>query len=153
TFTSNPLVSGSSSGGTITIPGVGKDANGKFPNTSYVAVGPTFFETMQIPILLGRAINSHDAEGAPLVGVVNEVFVKKYFGGRNPLGQHFRFGPEKSKTAPDIVIVGIAKTARYNSLKNDIPPVTYFAARQNQIQGPPRDVYFELRTVGDPLAT
>jgi macrolide transport system ATP-binding/permease protein len=150
TITDRPLVGGSSSQMGITIPGVPKGANGKPPNTSYVQVGPTFFETLQIPILLGRGIDFHDVEGAPSVGVVNEVFAKKYFPGQSPVGKHFGLGTEKDP--PDMTIVGVAKTARYSSLKREIPPVIYISARQKNLKQPPRDMYFELRTAGDPLA-
>ena len=52
-------------------------------------VGPGFFTTMQIPILLGREIDERDGNGSTRVAVVNEVFVKTYFGDRNPIGRHF----------------------------------------------------------------
>ena len=82
---------------------------------------PAFFETMQIPIVLGRPIDSHDVDGAPLAAVVNEVFATKYFPNQNPIGRHF----SSVTRAGDLTIVGVAKNARYNSLKDAIPPVAY----------------------------
>src|SRR5207244_6051686 len=61
--------------------------SGAKPETSYVLdVGPGFFATMQIPILLGRAIDERDRPGAPPVAVVNQAFAKRNFGDGNPLG-------------------------------------------------------------------
>jgi ABC-type lipoprotein release transport system permease subunit len=52
----------------------------------------------------------------------------------------------------DIEIVGVAKTARYNSLKQEIMPVTYISYLQTINKNwPVNSMIFELRTVGDPL--
>jgi ABC-type antimicrobial peptide transport system permease subunit len=68
----------------------------------------------------------------------------------NPIGRHFTFGG--SKNAHDVEIVGIAKNARYSSLKREIPPVTYTSYLQESNTVPTHDMFFELRTAGDPLA-
>ena len=46
----------------------------------------------------------------------------------------------------------MAKNARYNSLKGSIPPVAYISFLQNILGRPPMAIFFELRTVGNPLA-
>jgi macrolide transport system ATP-binding/permease protein len=114
-----------------------------------MSVGPTFFETLQLSILVGRPIDARDVDGAPLAAVVNEVFAKKYFPNQNPIGRQFGLG---NSSGAKLAIVGIAKNARYNSLKEAIPPVTYIPYLQNIVNGPPTAVFFELRTAGDPLA-
>ena len=104
---------------------------------------------MQLPILLGRPIGSRDVDGAPLAAVVNEVFAKKYFPNQNPIGRRFGLG---NSEAGDLTIVGVAKNARYNSLKSAIPPVAYIPYLQNVVKRPPIAMFFELRTAGNPLA-
>jgi hypothetical protein len=103
---------------------------------------------MQLPILLGRPINSRDVDGAPLAAVVNEVFAKKYFPNQNPIGRHFKLG---NSEAGGLTIVGLAKDARYDSLKRSIPAVAYTSYLQNILEGPPHAMFFELRTAGNPL--
>jgi len=49
-------------------------------------VGADFLATMQIPVILGRGIGEREVQGASAVVVVNEPFVKTYFGGENPIG-------------------------------------------------------------------
>jgi macrolide transport system ATP-binding/permease protein len=88
-------------------------------------------------------------DGAPAVGVVNQVFVEKYFHGENPIGRHFRLGG--TTNGIDIEIVGVARTARYNSLKHAIPPVTYTSWLQTPKGRRLREMVFELRTTGNPL--
>ncbi|MBV9404100.1 MAG: FtsX-like permease family protein, partial [Acidobacteriaceae bacterium] len=83
-------------------------------------------------------------------GVVNQVFVKKYFHDENPVGRHFRLGGKTNGV--DIEIVGVARTARYSSLKREIPPVTYTSWLQTPKTRRLRDMIFEIRTTGNPLA-
>jgi predicted permease len=145
-----PLVGGWSSSTSIGVPGIPEPPEGqRGPNTSIAKVGSTFFETMEIPILAGRAIDKRDVDGAPVVGVVNQVFAEKYFHGQNPVGRHFRLG---GTNGMDVEIVGIARTARYSSLKREIPPVTYIPWAQSPETRGLREMIFELRASGDPLA-
>jgi macrolide transport system ATP-binding/permease protein len=148
TWTDMALVSGSGNNTSLAIPGVAK-VQGKSPSAAITHVGPAFFETMQIPILVGRPIDGRDRDGAPLAVVVNEVFAAKYFAGVTPIGRHFAYGG----TDPvDLEIVGVAKNTRYNSLKTEIPPVVYFSFLQTKKKWPMERAIFELRTAGDPLA-
>jgi predicted permease len=103
---------------------------------------------MQIPLLLGREVDQRDVRVGAAVAIVNEVFVKAYFANENPVGRHFGLG---GKDKPeDIEIIGVAKNARYNSLKRDIPPVAYVPYSQNlRFLG---QMVYELRAAGDPLA-
>jgi len=54
-------------------------------------VGPGFFETMGIPLLLGRGIESRDTPNSPWVAVVNRALAQKFFGHISPLGYRFKF--------------------------------------------------------------
>jgi macrolide transport system ATP-binding/permease protein len=138
------MVTQSMNSGRIQIPGLtDPDASAAF-----LSVAPKFFETMQIPILLGRAIDERDVAAGAKVAVVNEVFVKKYLGGQSPVGMRFRQG--RSANATEYEIVGVARNARYHSLKNEIPAVAYNPyTHQPQTLG---SLTFELRAAGDPLA-
>jgi len=105
---------------------------------------------MEIPILLGRALDKRDVEGAPPAAVVNEIFVKKYFPDGNPVGRHFTFNNNNKPL--DVEIVGVAKTARYSSLKGEIPPITYTTWLQTPQGEAIHEMFFEIRAIGDPLA-
>ena len=60
---------------------------GPNPNlTSYHMVSPTYFETLDIPIVSGRAFSGSDGRDAVPVCIVSEVFVQRFLSGRNPLG-------------------------------------------------------------------
>jgi putative ABC transport system permease protein len=51
-------------------------------------VTPRFFETLGIPIREGRGIQPGDLAGAPLVTVVNEAFVARYYKDGQAIGRH-----------------------------------------------------------------
>ena len=138
TLSNLALVSGSSSSTSFQLPGF----TGKEPETSVLDVGPGFFSTMQIPVLRGREISGRDANAR--VAVVNEVFANRYFERQNPVGRQFGFG-----RSPDIEIIGVSKTARYDSLKRDIPPLVHtpYAINRRWLG----EMVYELRTAGDPL--
>ena len=67
--------------------------------------GPSFFETLQIPILFGRAIDERDREGAPLAAVISERMARQHFGVVNVVGRRFRIGQD----ANWIEVVGVAR--------------------------------------------
>jgi predicted permease len=121
---------------------------GASSGASFLSVAPQFFATMQIPILLGRAIDERDVAAGARVAVINAVFATTYFEGQNPLGRRFTQG--RGPNALDFEIVGVAKTARYSSLKGNNPPVAYMP-----FSADPRtsgQMTFALRAAGDPLA-
>ena len=121
--------------------------------TRILNVGPAFFGTMQIPILAGRDFQANDRLGSSGVAIVNQLFVKTYFEGRNPLGQHLvvREGGrgKAERFARDLEIVGVAKDSCYGGLTRDIPPVAYMLYDQGFPR--PDEMTFALRTAGDPL--
>jgi macrolide transport system ATP-binding/permease protein len=131
----------------LRIPGIAT-VSGRDGGTALMNVGASFFTTMQIPLLRGREIGERDTTGSPPVAVVNEVFAKRYFGNVDPLGRRIGLGGDGGKF-DEFEIVGVARTARYNSLKGDIPPLVYLPYAQN---GRVLNyMVFELRTVTDPL--
>jgi predicted permease len=137
--------SGSSSSGNFAIENYAATA-GTTMGLYRVEVGPRFFETLGIPVLLGRAIGPRDTPASPSVAVVNESFVTRYLPNQNPLGRRISLGsPFK---APGVEIVGVVADSKYYDLRDEAKPMAFLAAWQ--LQGD--SVYtgdLLLRTVGD----
>jgi predicted permease len=109
-------------------------------------VGASFFETMEMPILLGRGLSTRDEETAPKVAVINKLMAHKYFGDENPLGRRFGFGgPE---TAGQIEIVGVTRDAKYTDMRSETQPTIYLP----YLQSIPRHATFIVRTSGNASA-
>ena len=146
TMTDIPLVAGSAGSEGITIPGMPTPPDRRL-STNVILIGPSFFDTMQIPILLGRPVATQDTANAPRIVVVNQVFAKKFFAGRNPIGRHFSFDGDTQ-----IQIVGVARNTLYSSLTQEIPPVAYVPWSQPVPGWFFGGMYYEIRTPGNPLA-
>jgi predicted permease len=99
-----------------------KQGEGVDPHMQYIS--PGFFDTLGIPILLGRDFSIRDEKGAPKVGIVNEKFAKKYFAGRSPIGMHVGMGGDPG-TKLDIQIVGVVKDTKYENLRQEVPYELY----------------------------
>jgi len=112
-----------------------------------LSTGPAFFTTMGVPILQGREIDDRDRQRSVPVAVVSDLFVRTYFRGENPVGRHIQLG---GRGPLDLEVIGVAATARYGSLKAEVPPVVYIP--YSQLTFPPlSQMVYALRTDGDPL--
>ena len=116
--------------------------------SSYNEVGPDYFRTLGIPLLMGRGLTEADTAGTAKVAVVNETFARHFLAGRDPLGQKIAWGVGQD-VVPDIEVVGVARDAKYSSIREPPPRVFYTAARQRP---GPLGVYFYVRTAMTPEA-
>jgi predicted permease len=78
-------------------------------------VGPDYLKVMQIPLLRGRFLNSHDDENSPLVVVIDEALAQKFFPGQDPVGKIIHLDDD-DKTAE---IVGVVKHVKQWGLEGD----------------------------------
>ena len=83
------------------------------PTTNYQVVSPTYFSTLDLPIVAGRAFDTRDTRDSPRVCIVNEAFVRT-LGGRSPIGMRVSFKVADSpQDKPDVgEIVGVAKQVK-----------------------------------------
>jgi len=98
-------------------------------------VSPAYFETMGIPIRLGRSFNSHDTETAPPAIVVNETVVRQWWPGKDPLGQHVLVGwlnGQKLGDAddPPRQVIGVAGDTKSVTLQAPPRPTVYLVTAQ-----------------------
>ncbi|HXB25014.1 MAG TPA: ABC transporter permease [Gemmatimonadaceae bacterium] len=110
------------------------------PVVAYMCVTSEYFRTMGIPILRGRGILPTDERHSSEIAVVDRLFSRKYFAGRDPIGQRLVMGPD---TVP---IVGIVDSVRLHGLAKDEPPAVYFP----YVQCGEPFVFAEVRAAGDP---
>ncbi len=112
-------------------------------------VGPSFFQTMGMQMVLGRDIDWRDIRGERRVAVVNEAMARKFFPGESPVGHHFNLGDRRAPEN-DFEIVGLVKNARYQSVQ-EAPPETAYLAYGTAARGL-GNMNFEVRAQGDPAA-
>jgi ABC-type antimicrobial peptide transport system permease subunit len=98
---------------------------------------------MRIPIVSGREFTAVDNAAAPPAAVVNRLFVTSR-GLHNPIGRILTVGKTR------YTIVGVADNALTFDLKEDGRSAIYFSYLQNS--DTVRQMTYEIRTAGDPLA-
>jgi len=94
----------------------GTEAIGVMSNT----VSEGYFDTVNVPIVKGRAFQATDRADSRPVAVVNELFARKHYPNRSPIGQRLRL---KDSTGEVLEIVGVARQSKYISLVE--PPLEY----------------------------
>jgi putative ABC transport system permease protein len=106
------------------------------------SVGPRFFETMGIPVRIGRNVSQRDNERALQVAVISDSVAGALFPGRSPLGERITIGQSSME------IVGVVKDTRYQSLRASAQPMVY----RPYLQMPDtwEELFFGIRTVADP---
>jgi predicted permease len=99
------------------------------------AVSPGFFATLGIRIVAGRDFDERDSrpvgEGGRNSAIVNEAFVKRYLGGRNPLGVLICEGSEPD-AKPDTEIVRVVTDFSYRGLRDESEQA-YFASEGDDV--------------------
>jgi predicted permease len=149
TFSRSPLLAQSSWTSSVYLPGeMGPNGQLRDSDTKVHSVRENFFNTMEIPLLMGRGLTEQDDARAPRVAVVNQAFVKAHFANENPIGKRFGFDAAKQN---DIEIVGVARDAKYTSQRDRIQPTVYQSWRQ--VLRRMTFATFEVRTAGDPAAS
>jgi predicted permease len=82
---------------------------------SIVKANSDYFDSVGTRVVMGRGITEKDVANALTVAVVNQEFVKKFFPGANPVGQHF--GPPGPESTGDYEIVGVVEDTVYTSVR------------------------------------
>jgi predicted permease len=96
----------------------------------YTVVQGCYFEALEIPLRQGRFLtDADDSKDAPLVVLVNDTFVRRYFGDRPVLGTRIKFGTLTGK-APWVTIVGVVGSVGKGGPDREPFPHVYQAAGQ-----------------------
>jgi putative ABC transport system permease protein len=84
------------------------------PIAVFEAADPGYFETLDLPIVAGRAFTDSDTSTSALVCIVNEAFVRRHLAGRNPIGMRVAIEPALTNAASPRAreIVGVARQLR-----------------------------------------
>jgi predicted permease len=107
--------------------------------------GPDFFRTLGVPVLLGRDFADSDTANSPPVGIINELFAKRFFPGQNPIGH--KIGTANGQF--QMTVVGVVKDHKYRSIDEAPIPMAWCMYDQIPVLG---RMNVELRVRGAPLA-
>jgi predicted permease len=115
------------------------------------SVTPAYFETMGINLKQGRTFKADDKADHPNVVIINESMARKFWPGKNPIGQKIKSGDRKMlESGEPLEIVGVVSDLRFPGNLNR--PETLWQTYRPFAQEPRPWLAFELRTTGDPAA-
>ena len=141
--------------GTVYVEGRSLAPGQQPPVVIYNRVDSTYFDTMRVSLLRGRAFRDQDDEKAPLVAIVNQGMANKFWPDGDAIGKRFSM---KSATGPFVEVVGVAADGKfvfigwekepyffvpltqdstnYRTLqvRSTVPPQTLIAQVQNEVR-------------------
>jgi predicted permease len=106
-------------------------------DTHIMNAGPSYFETLKIPLVAGRSISVEDCRKDSSAIWVNRAFAKKYLNGANAVGLHLVTDDKP------LEIMGVVGDVKYESVKGKFEPTVYPAMAGG-------DFSFQLRTLAKP---
>lgn len=110
-----------------------------------------YFRSMGIELTRGREFTNLDDSGHPGAMVVNQAFVRRFFGGENPLGKRIGLRTPAAfwggEAPSSFEIVGVAGDVRFLGLQSPAEPAYYIPEKQF----PQTSMTILLRAAGEPI--
>jgi predicted permease len=114
---------------------------GQEPSVQRQHISTDYFKALGIPLRAGRSFEMTDREGAPLVVVVNDELVRRFWPDENGVGKTLLIG-----TTP-LQVIGVVGDVRQRGLAEAVEPTMYVHVLQNfRVR-----MSIVVRTAGDPL--
>ena len=101
------------------------DRKDQLHNSEIRFVTPGYFRTIGTVVLQGHDISAADAAGAAPEALINQLAAKKWFPGRNPVGEYILADGKMPRR-----VVGITANAHTASLADEIRPTAYLPLAQ-----------------------
>lgn len=91
----------------------------------------SYFETMGIPLVRGRTFTQQDTIDSPLVAIVDESAVQRYWPNEEAIGKHIYYTRRGKKQS--LEIVGVVGSVKHNYLDTKMAPTIYRPVAQNPV--------------------
>lgn len=141
-------LSGTNSDSSFTIEGTDPMQTKVYPDEEIRVVSPDYFKVLNVPLKAGRFFDQRDNVDAPQATMVNEVFARKWFPGKDPVGKRISQDDTRKPDAKWITIVGVVGDMRHRGL--DLDPAPEYYAPHAQV--PYRGMILAVRSKQAPLS-
>jgi predicted permease len=117
------------------------------PEPELRSIDYRYFETLEIPVVRGRAFTAFDDQRAYPMAIVDEALARRLWPGQDAVGKRFKLGPPTEENqAPWVTVVGVAgETRQFGLGQEDSRGVVYFP----QLRRAERAQYLVIRTESD----
>jgi predicted permease len=96
-------------------------------SVNVATIGSGYVETLQMPVVAGRAFSPSDLPGTPPVALVNQTLARQLFGDAAPLGRAIVMGTDR------VEIVGVLADGKYESYTEAQAAVLYLPLDQRPV--------------------
>jgi putative ABC transport system permease protein len=99
----------------------------------WMTASPGYFEVFKIPVQRGRVFNRSDDGRAPAVVVINETMAKKFWPGKDPVGERLVIGRgvmREFADEPERQIIGVVGDTRDDGLNEEPGPAMFIPQAQ-----------------------
>jgi putative ABC transport system permease protein len=132
---------------TVAVPlneGIGEGQNAQSV-VGYTYVEANYFQTLGIPVLLGRSFQPQDGQPEQSV-ILSESAAEQLWPDQNPIGRSLRLGPideqdhprrELVADGPAYQVVGVARDKRYIAFESSLSSEVYLPLSESQLNGRP----------------
>ncbi len=126
------------------VPAPGSPPGSNAVQMNRLAVSPSYFYALEIPLLKGRTFTDADNEQAPNVAVVNEALARRLWPGQDAVGKNMPIpgGPANR----NMTIIGVVGNTRHNGPGEDVESEIYVP----YLQSPLGSMQLGVRTAMDP---
>lgn len=107
-------------------------------------IAPKFFNTLGIPLLLGREFTDADRKDTAQIAIVSQAMAKQFWPNENAVGKRFHFFGEATLRE----VVGVARNTVVNVIGEEPQPLAYLPLTQDYAPA----VTMQVRTKGQPEA-
>jgi putative ABC transport system permease protein len=139
-----PLTTGMRMLGDFQIEGQPPVPGQTLPIADFRVVSESYFDTLRIPMLEGRAFLRSDRPDTPNVAVVNLTAARHFWGAQDPIGKRFSVDGGKTWTQ----IIGVAGDVKQYGLDKDAVEEIYVPLAQS----PLLDAIVEVKTSVEPMS-
>jgi hypothetical protein len=127
----------------VTLPGEAPSASRNRPAVDYFDVGPKFFATLHVPVLVGREFSERDTPSSPPVAMANEALALRLWSTLNVVGRRIILDGKSFE------IVGVVRNYRVHR-SDEAPPASAYVAFWQSSFEPQVDARVAIRVNGDP---
>jgi predicted permease len=94
------------------------------------AITPDYFRTLRIGLLRGRSFSHSDTAASSAVVIVNEALARRYWPGKDPVGERITIGRNQRVGDRPRQIVGVVADVKETSLDAGSPGILYVPSAQ-----------------------
>jgi putative ABC transport system permease protein len=105
-----------------------------------------YLQAMGAPLLRGRFFSAEDGPNSPLVAIINESMVRRYWPDEDPIGKRFKGQDPRGRNDDWLTVIGVVGDMRSHGLERQ--PTPYVFQWHKQSGDIPSDLV--ARTTGDP---